>query len=62
MSNILELNCWVIGDEPHNVFPVKIASSETVGYMREAILPKMENSCSDFVAKSLMLWKVSRLI
>jgi hypothetical protein len=42
MSNILELNCWVIGDEPHSVFPVKIASSETVGYMRKAILPEME--------------------
>jgi hypothetical protein len=59
MSNILELNCWVIGDEPLSVFPVKIASSETVGYMRAAILPEMENSCSDIVAKSLVLWKVS---
>ena len=62
MSNILELNCWVIGDEPHSIFPVEVASSKTVGYMREVILPKMENSCSDLVAKSLMLWKVSRLI
>ena len=59
MSNILELNCWVIGDEPLSIFPVKIASSETVGYMRKAILPEMENSCSDLVAKSLVLWKVS---
>jgi hypothetical protein len=31
MSNILELNCWVIGDEPHNIFPVEVASSKTVG-------------------------------
>ena len=62
MSNILELNCWVIGDEPHGVFPVKIASSEMVGYMRKAILPEMEKSCDDLVAKSLMLWKVSRPI
>jgi hypothetical protein len=59
MSNILELNCWVLGDDPHSVFPVEVASSKTVGYMREAILPKMENSCSDLVAKSLVLWKVS---
>ena len=59
MSNLLELNCWVIGDELHSVFPVKIASSETVGTLREAILPKMENSCKDLVAKSLVLWKVS---
>jgi hypothetical protein len=62
MSNILELNCWLIGDEPRSIFPVKLASSKTVGYMRAAILPKMENLCSDNVAKSLMLWKVSCLI
>ena len=64
MSNIhiLELNCWVIGDEPHSIFPVEVASSKTVGYMRKAILPEMESSCDDLVAKSLMLWKVSRLI
>ena len=59
---ILELNCWVIGDEPHSIFPVEVASSKTVRYMREAILPKMENSCSDLVAKSLVLWKVNCLI
>jgi hypothetical protein len=59
MSNLLELNCWVIGDEPHSVFPAKIASSETVGTLRKAILPEMENSGSDLVAKSLVLWKVS---
>jgi hypothetical protein len=59
MSNILELNCWVLGDDPHCVFPVKIASSEMVGYLRKAIMPEMENSSDDLVAKSLVLWKVS---
>ena len=59
MSNILELNCWVIGDDPDSVFPVEVASSKTVGYLRKAIMPEMENSCDDLVAKSLRLWKVS---
>jgi hypothetical protein len=59
MSNILELNCWVIGDEPHSIFPVEVANTKTVGYMKKAILPEMEKSCDDLVAKSLMLWKVS---
>jgi len=64
MSNILEFNCWVLGVDSCSVFPVEIASSKTVGYMRdsEAILPKMESSCDALVAKSLMLWKVSRPI
>jgi len=55
MSNILELNCWVIGNEPHSIFPVKIATSEMAGYMRKAILPEMEKLCDDLVVKSLML-------
>ena len=61
MSNILELNCWVLGDDPRSVFPVEVAISKT-GYMRKAILPEMEKSCDDLVAKSLTLWKVSRQI
>ena len=59
MSNILELNCWVLGDAPRRVFPVKIASSETVGYLKEAIKEKMKPVFDDITANSLDLWKVS---
>jgi hypothetical protein len=60
MSNILELNCWVIGDEPLSVFPVEVASSKTVGTLKKAIKDEMENSqYSDLIAKSLVLWKAS---
>ena len=63
MSNILELNCWVIGNEPLSIFPVEVASLKTVGTLKKAIKDEMENSqYSDLIAKSLMLWKVSCLI
>jgi hypothetical protein len=59
MSNILELNCWVLGDDPRHVFPVKIATSETIGYLKKAIKDEIKHSFDDLDAKSLDLWKVS---
>ena len=59
MSNILELNCWVIGDDPRHVIPIKIASSETVGTLKKAIKDEIKHSFADFDAKFLDLWKVS---
>jgi len=50
MSNILELNCWVLGDDTQGVFPVKIASSETVGTLKEAIKDKITHSFDDLDA------------
>jgi Crinkler effector protein N-terminal domain len=54
MSNILQLNCWAIGDDPRHVIPIKIASSETVGTLKKAIKVEIKHSF-----KSLDLWKVS---
>jgi Crinkler effector protein N-terminal domain len=66
MSNILQLNCWVIRDDPRHqwhVIPVEIASSKTVSYIKEAIKEKIKHcSFADFDAKSLDLWKVSNHI
>ena len=37
MSNILVLNCWVLGDGPNHIFTVKIEHTETVSILRKAI-------------------------
>jgi hypothetical protein len=34
---IPELNCLVHGDDPRNVFPVKITSTESVGTLKDTI-------------------------
>jgi hypothetical protein len=46
MSNILEINCWVLGDDLNGVFPVEVASSKTVGTLKKAIKEetRMEHS------------------
>ena len=59
MSEELELNCWIIGNEPHRIFPVKIRSSESVGTLKEEI--KTKNPDIDCPADTLIIWKVSNV-
>jgi hypothetical protein len=47
MSNILELNCWVLGDDPRRVFSVKIATSETISYLKKGIKDEIKHSFDD---------------
>jgi hypothetical protein len=58
---ILELNCFVHDDDPrpHHVFPVKIARTESVGTLKEAIKDKKQVALEHVDADALQLWKVS---
>src|ERR1700720_5055208 len=58
-ERMLNLNCWVHGDEPQNVFPVKIARDETVGALKKAIKEEKKPLFDHIPADSLELWKVS---
>ena len=55
MSNILKLNCWVLGDDPHHIFPVKVASSKMVIYLKKAIKDEKKHVFNDLDADSLDL-------
>jgi hypothetical protein len=46
MSDSLELNCWVLGDDPSRVFAVKIARSEVVSFLKETIKDKTRSAYS----------------
>ena len=59
MSDSLEFYCWILGDDPHRAFPVKIASSETVGSLQKAIKIEKKNVFGDLDANLLDLWKAS---
>lgn len=56
MSDILNLNCWVLGNDPHGVFPLNVTKFETVGGLKKAIKEEIK---SDAAAHTLNLWKVS---
>ncbi|KIM71660.1 hypothetical protein PILCRDRAFT_93764 [Piloderma croceum F 1598] len=40
MSDPLEFYCWILGDNPHHVFLVKVASSDTVAHLQKTIKNK----------------------
>jgi Crinkler effector protein N-terminal domain len=61
-SSNLELNCFVHGDDPRHVFPVKIASTESVGTLKEVIKEKKKVALEHVDADALSLWKVSMAV
>jgi hypothetical protein len=54
-----ELYCFVFDDDPRQVFPVKIAITESVGTLMKAIKEKKKPSLHHVDADALTLWKVS---
>jgi hypothetical protein len=58
MSHILELNALVFGDNQSQVFPVKIAATESVGTLKEAIKEK-KHAFEHVDADTLNIFKVS---
>jgi hypothetical protein len=56
---LLKLNCFLQGDEAGNIFPVKIAKTESVGTLKEAIKEKKVVAFERVDADTLKLWKVS---
>jgi hypothetical protein len=59
MSNILELNCWVLGDDPRRVFSVEIVISKTVSALKKLIKDEKKHTFDGIDADLLDLWKVS---
>ena len=57
-QEVLELNCFVLGDSANNTFPVKIARTESVGTLKESIKTKKSPVFDHIPADQLDLWKV----
>jgi Crinkler effector protein N-terminal domain len=61
MSNpdLLKLYCWVLGDGPQNVFPVKIASDKYIGTLKEYIKDWKQAMFGHIDANALALYKIT---
>ena len=57
----LDLNCFVYGDDPSRIFPVKIASTESVGTLKEWVKDKKKHAFEHVDAEALNVWKVRPL-
>ena len=58
-SEAIELFCFILGDEPNNVFPIQIEKDKTVGNMKVKIKDENKHALRGIDAKSLVLWMVS---
>ncbi|KAG2052964.1 hypothetical protein BDR06DRAFT_1009092 [Suillus hirtellus] len=54
----LKLNCIVLGDNPHRIFPVDIEWMEIVGDLKEVIKDKKRPEFDHVATDCLELWKV----
>jgi hypothetical protein len=53
------LNCWVLGDEPHQVFTINVSQNTKVGVFQELIRDKNKPAFDNLRPHSLELWQVS---
>ena len=58
-SPLLEINCLAHGEPRSHIFPVEIASTKTVGALKDAIKEKKQPAFDHVPANTLVLWKVS---
>ena len=58
-SQLLQLNCLVLGEPRTRIFPVEIGSIKSVGNLKDAIKEKNQLAFQHVDADTLVLWKVS---
>jgi len=59
MADELRLNCWILGLDNAEAFPVDILRSQTVGDLKNKIKEVMAPDLNQISAPSLGIWKVS---
>jgi hypothetical protein len=58
-SNLLGLNCWLLDDDPNNIFTIEISRQKNVSALKKAITVENPQSFLHVDARCLALWKVS---
>lgn len=58
----LRLNCLVLGEDRHHVFPVVIEALDTVGTLKKVIKDEKKHTFEHLDADALVLWKVGELV
>jgi hypothetical protein len=58
-TQLLSLNCFVLGDDLKKVFTLKIPKTENVSILKDLIKEKNLSSFGNVDSKIITLWKVS---
>jgi len=59
MADELRLNCWILGFDDADAFPVGVLRSRTVAHLKDAIKKMTENALDRIDADQLNIWKAS---
>jgi hypothetical protein len=59
MSNLMVLNCLVLGDDTSGIFEVELDPTRSISRLREEIKVKKKPAFDHIVADSIILWEVS---
>jgi hypothetical protein len=57
MSDMFELNCWLLGEDTERLFTVQIAKSKTI-YSLMSVIKDMKMALNGIETDLLKLWKV----
>ena len=57
-QEVLELNCFVLGNSANNTFPVKIARTGSVGDLKKVIKTEKSPKFDHIPSDELVIWKV----
>ena len=55
---MLLLNCYLLGDDPYQIFSVEIEETKTVGILKSLIKEKNAPQFNHIVASKLKIWRV----
>jgi hypothetical protein len=58
-TQLLSLNCFVLGDGPNRMFTVKILKTENVSILKKSIKEENSLSLSNVDARNIDLWRVN---
>ena len=58
-TQLLSLNCFLLGDDPDRVFTVKIPKTDNISILKDLIKEKKARHFNHIDASDLDLWKVS---
>ena len=55
---MLLLHCYLLGDDPDQIFPVEIEETKTVGILKSLIKKEKAPQFNHIVASKLKIWRV----
>lgn len=61
-ARLLALNCLVLGHPCTNIFEVKIATTEPISFLKDAVKEKTHPAFQHVAAYTLTLWCVSEIV